>query len=104
MIKSLLSSLAALVLITTSGADAAPKKAAAKKEPPPPDYFPLRIKDAKGNPIEWWWKYTYTTYNLNGKPMEPKPADFKLQVISAEEQPDKTVIGNSTPRAQRTRQ
>lgn len=78
--------------VTTGSVDAANKPAVKKKDPPPPDYFPVRIKDSEGKPIEWWWKYTYTKYEMNGKPMDKKPEDYKIQVISAEKQPDETVI------------
>ncbi|MDZ4836473.1 MAG: hypothetical protein SGJ27_22080 [Candidatus Melainabacteria bacterium] len=87
MIKKILVSVLALTAITTLSADAA-NKPAVKKVPPPPDYFPVRIKDSEGKPIEWWWKYTFTKSEMNGKPMEKKPDDFKVQVISAEKQPD----------------
>ncbi len=92
MIKKILVSVLALTTIATLSADAANNAAVKKKEPPPPDYFPLRIKDAEGKPIEWWWKYTFTKYTLNGSPMEKKPVDFKVQVISAEKQPDETTL------------
>ncbi|MBA3994055.1 MAG: hypothetical protein C0469_11060 [Cyanobacteria bacterium DS2.3.42] len=92
MIKKILVSVLTLTAITTAGVDAANNAAVKKKEPPPPDYFPLRIKDAEGKPIEWWWKYTFTKYTLNGSPMEKKPVDFKVQVISAEKQPDETTL------------
>ncbi len=92
MIKRMLVSLVSLAAITTLSADAANKPAPKKKTPPPPDYYPMHIKDAQGNPIEWWWKYTFTTYTLNGQPMDKKPEDFKVQVISAEKQPDETLL------------
>lgn len=91
MSKKILVSLLSLATITTLSADAAGKPAAVKNEPPPPDYFPVKIKDEKGNIIEWWWKYTYTKYLLNGSTPEKKLDDFKNQVVAAEEQPDKTI-------------
>ncbi|MBX3136473.1 hypothetical protein KF707_09570 [Candidatus Obscuribacterales bacterium] len=90
MLKNLLISVGTLALLTTLGAEAA-TKAAPKKEPPPPDYFPVRLYDAKGNKIDWWWKYTYTTYKMNGNPVEKKPDDFKLEVVAEEKQPDQTI-------------
>ncbi len=92
MIKKILVSVVALTALATASEDAANTAAVKKKEPPPPDYFPLRIKDAQGKPIEWWWKYTFTKYTLNGSPMDKKPVDFKVQVISAEKQPDETTL------------
>lgn len=92
MIKKILLSALALTAITTVSADAANNAAVKKKEPPPPDYFPLRIKDSEGRPIEWWWKYTFTKFNMNGAPADKKPVDFKVQVINAEKQPDETTL------------
>lgn len=81
----------AAVTLVVGSADAANKPAAQKKVPPPPDYFPVRLYDEKGNKIDWWWKYTYTTYKMNGNPMDKKPDDFKTQVVAEEKQPDQTV-------------
>ncbi len=92
MIKKVLVSLLALAAITTVSADAANKATVQKKQLPPPDYFPVRIKDSEGKPTEWWWKYTFTKYTMNGTPMDKKPDDFKLQVISAEKQLDETTL------------
>ncbi|CAN5137265.1 hypothetical protein BH10CYA1_BH10CYA1_58280 [soil metagenome] len=90
--KKILVSILALTTITAVSSDAANKPAVKKQLPPPPDYFPVRIKDSEGKPIEWWWKYTFVKSNLNGKPMEKKPVDFKVQVVNAEKQPDETIL------------
>lgn len=90
MLKNILVSVLALSTITIMSAEAA-NKPTVKKVVHIPDYFPLRIKDHEGKPIEWWWKYTFTKSEYNGKPMDKKLDDFKIQVISAEEQPDKTI-------------
>ena len=92
MIKQILISVMALSVTTIASADAANKPVLKKIVPPPPDYFPLRIKDSEGKPIEWWWKYTYVKCNLNGKPIDKKPEDFKIQVINAVKQPDETIL------------
>lgn len=92
MIKKTLVSLLTLAALTTMSAGAANNTVVQKKQPPPPDYFPVRIKDAEGKPIEFWWKYTFTKYNMNGTVMDKKPADIKVQVISAEQQPDETTL------------
>lgn len=92
MIKKILVPLLALAAITTMSAGAATKTVVQKKQPPPPDYFPVRIKDAEGKPIQWWWKYTFTKYNMNEIPMDKKPEDFKVQVISSEKLPDETTL------------
>ncbi|MCA9801117.1 MAG: hypothetical protein KC777_03985 [Cyanobacteria bacterium HKST-UBA02] len=93
MIKRFLVSILSLVTVSTLTAEAANKPAPKQKvQPPPPDYFPVRIKDDQGKPIEWWWKYTYTKYDLNGKPSGQKLDDFKNQVVAAEEQPDKSIL------------
>lgn len=92
IIKKILVSVLSLTAITAISADAANKPVVKVNQPPPPDYFPVRFKDAEGKPIEWWWKYTYVKSNLNGKPMDTKPADFKVQVTNAEKQPDETIL------------
>lgn len=74
--------LATLILAVAAAAsiqaEAAPaKKAAPAVKPPPPDYFPLRVND--------WWKYQSTTG-------EGKTTQFNMKVISAEKQPDETII------------
>lgn len=90
--KKILVSFMALAAITTVSAGAASKTGVQKKQPPPPDYLPLRIKDSEGKPIEWWWQYKFTKYNMNGSPMDKKPDDFKVQVVGAEKQPDETTL------------
>ncbi|MFN8659575.1 MAG: hypothetical protein U0105_24785 [Candidatus Obscuribacterales bacterium] len=65
-------------LLSSFAAEAAPKSAAKPSvKPPPPDYFPLRVND--------WWKFQTTTG-------EGKQSNFTMKVISAEKQPDQTVI------------
>ncbi|MCC7532172.1 MAG: hypothetical protein IT342_26955 [Candidatus Melainabacteria bacterium] len=92
MIKKILVSVLVLTAFTAVSADAANNAAVKRKETPPPDYFPLRIKDSEGKPVEWWWKYTFTKCNMNGAAMDKKPVDFKVQVISAEKQSDETTL------------
>lgn len=84
MFKKVVVSIIALTGLTMSlPADAAKKaggaapKPVVKKEPPPPDYFPLRVND--------WWKYQSTTG-------EGKQTNFMMKVVSAEKQPDETII------------
>lgn len=76
-----------LTAVAQSGAQAANNAAPVKKPPPPPDYFPLRVND--------WWKYQSTTG-------EGKVTKFDIKVISAEKQPDETIIyavDTTTPNA-----
>lgn len=54
-----------------------PAKPNPVKKPPPPDYYPLRLND--------WWQYR-TTNSFS------QTMDYKVKVIAAEVQPDKTVI------------
>lgn len=65
-----------LLAVTASAVNAAPP-ATKKPTPPPPDYFPLRVND--------WWKYQSTTG-------EGKNSNFTIKVISAEKQPDETIV------------
>lgn len=84
MFKKILVSIIALTGLTMSLPAEAAKKAVGgatkpviKKEPPPPDYFPLRVNN--------WWKYQSTTG-------EGKQTNFMMKVVSAEKQPDETII------------
>lgn len=76
MVKRLIASLSLTIAISSVGAEAANKATPAVK-PPPPDYFPLRVND--------WWKYQSTTG-------EGKQSGFTTKVVSAEKQPDETII------------